>query len=111
MLLNEYNTVMLMDTEFSKFDPEESRAVLVIFLMLHIRIICCQAVVVHFFNPTSWEAEAGGSLSSRPAWFIECVDRHREDNSYTEKTLCQCTPPFFKAVISHFWVCNLCCPL
>jgi major histocompatibility complex class I len=25
-------------------------------------------VVVHSFNPSTWEAEAGGSLSSRPAW-------------------------------------------
>jgi hypothetical protein len=28
-----------------------------------------QAVVVHAFNPSTWEAEAGGFLSSRPAWF------------------------------------------
>jgi hypothetical protein len=26
------------------------------------------AVVVHAFNPSTWEAEAGGFLSSRPAW-------------------------------------------
>jgi hypothetical protein len=26
-----------------------------------------QAVVVHAFNPSTWEAEAGGFLSSRPA--------------------------------------------
>jgi hypothetical protein len=26
-----------------------------------------QAVVVHTFNPSTWEAEAGGFLSSRPA--------------------------------------------
>jgi hypothetical protein len=25
-------------------------------------------VVMHTFNPSTWEAEAGGSLSSRPAW-------------------------------------------
>jgi MHC class I antigen len=29
---------------------------------------CSQAVVVHAFNPSTWEAEAGGFLSSRPAW-------------------------------------------
>jgi hypothetical protein len=29
------------------------------------------AVVVHAFNPSTWEAEAGGFLSSRPAWFTE----------------------------------------
>jgi hypothetical protein len=27
-----------------------------------------QEVVVHIFNPSTWEAEAGGFLSSRPAW-------------------------------------------
>ncbi|GAB1298240.1 Myb-related protein B [Apodemus speciosus] len=27
---------------------------------------CC--VVAHAFNPSTWEAEAGGFLSSRPAW-------------------------------------------
>jgi hypothetical protein len=25
-------------------------------------------VVVHAFNPSTWEGEAGGFLSSRPAW-------------------------------------------
>jgi hypothetical protein len=28
-------------------------------------------VVAHAFNPSTWEAEAGGSLSSRPAWSTE----------------------------------------
>jgi hypothetical protein len=27
-----------------------------------------QAVVVHAFNPSTWEAEGGGFLSLRPAW-------------------------------------------
>jgi hypothetical protein len=30
-----------------------------------------RAVVVHAFNPSTWEAEAGGFLSSRPAWSTE----------------------------------------
>jgi hypothetical protein len=30
-----------------------------------------QAVMVHTFSPSTWEAEAGGSLSSRPAWSTE----------------------------------------
>jgi hypothetical protein len=30
-----------------------------------------QAVVVHAFNPSIWEAEAGGFLSLRPAWSTE----------------------------------------
>ncbi|EDK96865.1 mCG1031692 [Mus musculus] len=28
-------------------------------------------MVVHAFNPSTWEAEADGSLSSRPAWSTE----------------------------------------
>jgi hypothetical protein len=28
-------------------------------------------VVVHAFNPSTWEAEAGGFLSSRPTWSTE----------------------------------------
>jgi hypothetical protein len=31
----------------------------------------CRAVVAHDFNPSTWEAEAGGFLSSRPAWSTE----------------------------------------
>jgi hypothetical protein len=30
-----------------------------------------QAVVAHAFNPSTWETEAGGFLSSRPAWSTE----------------------------------------
>jgi hypothetical protein len=30
-----------------------------------------RAVVMHAFNPSTLEAEAGGFLSSRPAWFTE----------------------------------------
>jgi hypothetical protein len=30
-----------------------------------------QAVVAHAFNPSTWEAETGGFLSSRPAWSTE----------------------------------------
>jgi hypothetical protein len=29
------------------------------------------AVVAHAFNPSTWEAEAGRFLSSRPAWSTE----------------------------------------
>jgi hypothetical protein len=28
------------------------------------------AVVAHAFNPSTWEAETGGFLSSRPAWSL-----------------------------------------
>jgi hypothetical protein len=30
-----------------------------------------RAVVVHAFNPSTWEVEAGGFLSSRPTWSTE----------------------------------------
>jgi hypothetical protein len=30
-----------------------------------------QGVVAHVFNPSTWEAEASGFLSSRPAWSTE----------------------------------------
>jgi hypothetical protein len=29
------------------------------------------SVLAHTFNPSTWEAEAGGFLSSRPAWSTE----------------------------------------
>jgi hypothetical protein len=30
-------------------------------------------LVAHAFNPSTWEAEAGGFLSSRPAWSTKWV--------------------------------------
>jgi hypothetical protein len=30
-----------------------------------------RAVVAHAFNPSTWETETGGFLSSRPAWSTE----------------------------------------
>jgi hypothetical protein len=35
----------------------------------------CQTVVAHAFNPSTWEAEAGGFLSSRPVSSTEWVLR------------------------------------
>jgi hypothetical protein len=41
-----------------------------------------QAVVADAFNPSTWEAEAGGFLSSRPA----CLQSEFQDSQdYTEK--------------------------
>jgi hypothetical protein len=37
--------------------------------------------VAHAFNPSTWEAEAGGFPSSRPAWSTEFQD----SQGYTEK--------------------------
>jgi collagenase-like PrtC family protease len=33
------------------------------------------AVVAHTFSPSTWEAKAGGFLSSRPAWSTELSSR------------------------------------
>ena len=41
-----------------------------------------QAVVVHAFNPSTWEAESGRFLSSRPAW---STSEFQDSQSYTEK--------------------------
>jgi hypothetical protein len=30
-----------------------------------------QVVVAYTFNPSAWETEAGGSLSSKPTWSTE----------------------------------------
>jgi hypothetical protein len=38
----------------------------------------CWAVVAHAFNPSTWEAEAGGFLSSRPAWSIALVSNQKK---------------------------------
>jgi hypothetical protein len=47
------------------------------------------AVLAHAFNPSTWEAEAGGFLSSRPAWSTELVPGqpglHRETLSQKKK--------------------------
>jgi major histocompatibility complex class I len=36
-----------------------------------LRLSLWPGVVVHTFNPSTWEAEAGGFLSLRPAWSTE----------------------------------------
>jgi hypothetical protein len=40
---------------------------------MDLRLEHSQAVVAHAFNPSTREAEAGGFLSSRPAWSTERV--------------------------------------
>jgi hypothetical protein len=47
-------------------------------LAFNLEQIYWQGVVVHAFNSSTWEAEAGRFLSSRPAWF-------QDSQSYTEK--------------------------
>jgi hypothetical protein len=46
----------------------------------------CQAVVAHTFNPSTWEAEAGGFLSSRSAWSTEWVPGYTEKPCLEKKT-------------------------
>jgi hypothetical protein len=46
-----------------------------------VQIALSWAVVAHAFNPSTWEAEAGGFLRSRPAWSTEFQD----SQGYTEK--------------------------
>jgi hypothetical protein len=43
----------------------------------------CQAVVVHAFDPSTWEAEAGRFLNSRPAWYLQ--SEFQDSQGYTEK--------------------------
>jgi hypothetical protein len=47
------------------------------------------ALVVHAFNPSTWEAEAGGFLSSRLAWPTELQSEFQDSQDWTEK-LCLC---------------------
>lgn len=44
--------------------------------------ITCWAVVVHSFNLSTWEAEAGGTLSSRLGWSTE----QQDSQGYKEKS-------------------------
>ena len=42
-----------------------------LFFFLFFNSSMSRTVVVHIFNPSTWEAEAGGFLSSRPVWSIK----------------------------------------
>jgi hypothetical protein len=49
--------------------------------------IVCRAVVAHAFNLSTWEAEAAGFLSSRPAWFTVRLQRNPvSKNKQTKKS-------------------------
>jgi hypothetical protein len=51
---------------------------------------CSWAMVVHAFDPSTWEAEVGGFPSSRPAWSTEWVPGQP---GYTEKPCLEKTKP------------------
>jgi hypothetical protein len=48
-------------------------------------------VVAHAFNPSTWEAEAGGFLTSKPAWSTKFVpgqpELYRENLPRGEKKI------------------------
>jgi hypothetical protein len=52
-----------------------------------------RAVVAHTFNPSTWEAEAGGFLSSRPAWSTEWAPGQQ---GYTQKPCLKKTKKYNK---------------
>jgi hypothetical protein len=43
--------------------------------------------VAHFFNPSTWKAEAGEFLSSRLAWSTKkpCLEKPKQTNNQTNK--------------------------
>jgi hypothetical protein len=63
-------------------------------------------VVSHAFNPSTWEAGAGGFLSSRPAWSTEWIPGqpglYRETLSRkTKQNKTTTTPPPKKRVVKE----------
>jgi hypothetical protein len=71
----------------------------------------CQAVVAQAFNPSTWEAEAGRFLSSRPTWSTELVPGqpglHRETLSQKDKKKKKKFPLYW-GVLS-LWFCLFVC--
>jgi hypothetical protein len=57
--------------------------------------------VVHAFNLSTWEAEAGGSLSLRPAWFTKQVPRQPALHSKNKKKNLDYSKHLFK--LSDGW--------
>jgi hypothetical protein len=49
---------------------------------LHLKSLFVLGVVAHAFNPSTFEAEAGGFQSSRPAW---STSEFQDSQGYTEK--------------------------
>ena len=68
-------------------------------------VLLSQAGVANAFNPNTWEAEADGSLSSRPAWSTMAVPRqprlHRETLSQQNKQKKNLVPEITICIISH----------
>jgi hypothetical protein len=49
---------------------------------MFINVLKKPGVVAHIFNPSTWEAEAGRFLSSRPVWI---QSEFQDSQGYTEK--------------------------
>jgi hypothetical protein len=62
-----------LNSNFVLDDPSvaASRKVTIILVTLGVKRNSSRAVVANAFNPSTWEAEAGKFLSSRPAWSTE----------------------------------------
>lgn len=59
----------------------------------------CQEVLVHTFNPSTWEVEAGGSLNSMQSWSTEKVQGQATEKSSLKKTRIE------KSIIYHVFIC------
>ena len=59
-------------------------------ILLLLKTNFCQVEVVHIFNPSTREAEAGSSMNRRPAWTIELVPGQSRLSKIKTK---QNTPP------------------
>jgi hypothetical protein len=72
----------------SQTDPELGN--LSVFCQHRLKKPSLAAVVAHAFSPSTWKAEAGGFLSSRPAWSTEWVPGqpglYRETQSQKNQT-------------------------
>jgi hypothetical protein len=70
---------------------------------VQVRKYTISGMVAHAFNPSTWEAEAGGFLSSRPTWFTKWVPGqpgiHRE--TLSRKTKNQTKPNKTKQKIHY----------
>jgi hypothetical protein len=53
--------------------------------LLYYKTGACASVVVHAFNPSTWEAEAGRFLSSRPAWSTEKKNTKKKTKTKNKK--------------------------
>jgi hypothetical protein len=58
-------------------------------------------MVVHAFNPRTWETEAGGFLGSRPAWSIEW--EFQDSQSYTKKPCLEKNKKQKQKKKKHLW--------